>query len=83
MGSGEDGGSILPEGTPNTQWRPQRRPDRAPLRPLTHSREPLRPPPITPARGPPDWDEGLDPLPDWDVLAPSEPEFAFDQRISW
>jgi hypothetical protein len=79
MDSGEDGGSILPEGMPD----PQRHPNRAPLCALTHSGEPLRPPPITPARWPPDWDDRLDPLSDWDALAQPEPEFAFDQRISW
>ena len=43
--------------------------------------EPPRPPPISPARGPPAWDEAPEPAPDWDLVAQPEPEF--DQRITW
>ncbi len=48
---------------------------------LTHIGEPPRPPPISPARGPPAWDEAPEPVPDWDLVAQPEPEF--DQRITW
>jgi hypothetical protein len=50
---------------------------------LTHIGEPLRPPPITPARGPPAWDDDLGPRPDWDLIAQPDPGFEFDQRVSW
>ena len=50
---------------------------------LSHISEPIEPPPITPAGGPPDWDDEPAPLPDYDVLVPPVPEFEFDQRISW
>ena len=46
--------------------------------------EPARPPRIAPARGPPmgeESDDGLaDALPDWEPLAPPEPEYVFDQQ---
>ena len=48
------------------------------------------PPRITPARGPPLWDdcdaqmgEGLDVPPDGDDVAHLAPEFEVDQRVSW
>jgi hypothetical protein len=50
---------------------------------LNHIGEPPRPPPITPARGPPAWDDAPQPLPDWDLLGQPEPELEFDQRITW
>lgn len=50
---------------------------------LTHLGEPCEPPRIVPARGPPAWDDLLEPLPDWDALAQAAPQFEFDQRISW
>ena len=50
---------------------------------LSHIGEPAKPPPISPARGPPGWDDALEPLPDWDVIAQPEAELEFDQRISW
>ncbi len=50
---------------------------------LTHIGEPPRPPPISPARGPPAWDEAPEPMPDWDLLQQPEPDFEFDQRVSW
>ena len=45
--------------------------------------EPPRPPPISPARGPPAWDETPESEPDCDLLAQPEPELEFDQRITW
>ena len=50
---------------------------------LTHIGEPPRPPPITPARGPPAWDDAPEPTPDWDLIAQPDPGFEFDQRVSW
>ena len=50
---------------------------------LTHIGESPRPPLISPARGPPAWDEAPEPMPDWDLLGQPEPDFAFDQRVSW
>jgi len=50
---------------------------------LTHIGEPPRPPPITPARGPPAWLDVSEPMPDWDLLNQPEPDFEFDQRVSW
>jgi hypothetical protein len=50
---------------------------------LTHLGEPAEPPRIAPARGPPAWDDLLEPLPDWDTLAQPAPELELDQRISW
>jgi hypothetical protein len=46
--------------------------------------EPTRPPPVSPARGPPGWEGMLDPSPLYDPTAPAPvPEYAFDQRVSW
>jgi len=50
---------------------------------LTHIGEPPRPPPITPARGPPAWDDAPEPMPDWDLLQQPDPDFEFDQRMAW
>jgi hypothetical protein len=50
---------------------------------LTHIGEPPRPPPISPARGPPAWDETPERMPDWELLQQPEPDFAFDERVSW
>jgi hypothetical protein len=50
---------------------------------LTHIGEPSRPPPIAPARGPPAWEDAPEPMPDWDLLGPPEPDFEFDQRVAW
>jgi hypothetical protein len=50
---------------------------------LTHIGEPPRPPLISPARGPPAWDEAPEPMPDWDLLQQPEPDVEFDQRVSW
>jgi len=41
---------------------------------------PRRPPPISPAHGPPAWDEAPESGPDCDPVAQPEPEF--DQRIA-
>ncbi len=50
----------------------------------THIREPTRPPAISPARGPPAWeDTPLEVDPDYDLLAQPEPEVEFDQRVHW
>jgi hypothetical protein len=46
--------------------------------------EPPEPPPISPARGPPAWDDPpVDLVPDWDALAQSSPEYVFDQEVQW
>jgi hypothetical protein len=50
---------------------------------LTHIGEPPRPPPITPARGPPAWDDMPESEPDWNRLQQPEFDFEFDQRIAW
>jgi hypothetical protein len=50
---------------------------------LTHRGELPEPPRVTPARGPPAWDDLLEPLPDWDALAQPAPELELDRRISW
>lgn len=46
---------------------------------------------ITPARGPPLWDEsgaqevnqGVPALPDWDAISQSPPDYPEDQRTNW
>jgi hypothetical protein len=59
---------------------------------LAHIGEPMRPPPVAPARDPPAWagdiDAGdvIDPEGEptgLDPLAQPEPEYIFDQRITW
>jgi len=50
---------------------------------LTYIGEPPRPPPITPARGPPAWDDAPEPVPDWDLLKQPESDVEFDQRMTW
>ena len=47
-------------------------------------------PRVTPARGPPLWDDGdaqageaVEPVPDWDEAAQTVPDFGVDQRVSW
>ena len=49
--------------------------------------EPITPPTIAPARGPPLWAAlaaaVLDSLPPADTFAPPEPAFVFDQRLAW
>jgi hypothetical protein len=39
--------------------------------------------PITPVRGPSGWDEGIEPLPDWDEMTQPEPEYQFAQPVDW
>ena len=61
---------------------------------LDHIGEDSRPPRITPARGPPLWDEfdvalaaredaGAEAHQEWDPSAQSAPEYQVDQRIDW
>jgi hypothetical protein len=51
---------------------------------LDHLGEPIRPPPVSPARGPPGWEERFDPTPVFDPTAPApEPDYEFDQRVTW
>jgi hypothetical protein len=46
---------------------------------LNHIGEPAEPPRISPARGPPAWDDPpVEAVPDWDALAQPQPEFVFD-----
>lgn len=33
--------------------------------------------------GLPTWEDDPEPMPDWNLLAPPEPGFEFDQRIAW
>jgi hypothetical protein len=48
------------------------------------------PPRISPARGPPLWedcnaqvDDGVQIAPDWDLAAQPAPDYEVDQRINW
>jgi len=57
---------------------------------LEHIGVETEPPRITPARGPPLWDEcdaqaaeGVEPAPGWDEAAQPAPDFEVDQRVSW
>ena len=51
---------------------------------LTHIGEPAEPPRISPARGPPAWeDPAIAAVPDWDALAQAQPEYLFDRQIQW
>jgi hypothetical protein len=51
---------------------------------LSHIREPPEPPRISPARGPPAWDDPpVDLGPDWDALAQPSPECVFNQEVQW
>ena len=57
---------------------------------LDHIGAEAEPPRITPARGPPLWDEcdaqmgeGVNAQPDWDEAAQPAPDFEVDQRVSW
>ena len=46
--------------------------------------EPAEPPRISPARGPPAWDDPpVEAVPDWDALAQPQPEYVFDQEVQW
>jgi len=51
---------------------------------LKHVGEPAEPPPISPARGPPAWDDPpVDLGPDWEALAQLSPEYVFNQEVQW
>jgi hypothetical protein len=57
---------------------------------LDHIGVDSEPPHISPARGPPLWDdcdaqvgEGVAAEPDWDLAAQAAPDFEVDQRINW
>ena len=57
---------------------------------LDHIGVDTEPPHISPARGPPLWDEcdaqmgeGVEVEPDWDLAAQSAPDFEIDQRVNW
>ena len=58
---------------------------------LDHIGVASEPPQISPARGPPLWDDGGDAQtdervhnePDWDLAAQSAPDYEVDQRVSW
>lgn len=57
---------------------------------LDHIGVESEPPHITPARGPPLWDdcdaragEGSQIEPDWDLAAQPAPDFEMDQRVNW
>ncbi len=49
---------------------------------LTHIGQPPRPPPITLARGPPEWEWDLDQL-SLEEVVETIPDYEFDQRINW
>ena len=57
----------------------------APLtRILQHIGEPAKPPPLSPARGPPPAEAAFDQSPLFDPVAPaSAPDFEFDQTVTW
>jgi len=51
---------------------------------LKHVGEPPEPPRISPARGPPAWDDPpVDLGPDWEALAQASPEYVFNQEVQW
>jgi hypothetical protein len=50
---------------------------------LEYIGESADPPPIAPARGPPDWEFKVESLPLYDSVDQSEPEFQFDQTLNW
>jgi hypothetical protein len=46
--------------------------------------ETAEPPRISPARGPPAWDDPpVDLGPDWDALAQPQPEYVPNQEVQW
>ena len=51
--------------------------------PEADAEEPAQPLRIAPTRGPPAWEEEAAPLPLPDPLAQPEPDFQFDQTVSW
>jgi hypothetical protein len=48
---------------------------------LTYLGEPATAPEVAPARGPPLWEQALEPLPHWQDTPAPVPEFVFDQRL--
>ena len=50
---------------------------------LKHIGEPTDPPRIAPARDPPAREEDVEPVALLDSLAQPEPDFQFDQTLSW
>jgi hypothetical protein len=51
---------------------------------LNHIGEPAERPRISPARGPPAWDDPpVDLVPDWKAQAQPSPEYVFDQEVQW
>jgi hypothetical protein len=50
---------------------------------LGHLPEPITPPAVARARGPPLWDPVTEPVANWDHAPAPVPEFVFDQRLSW
>ena len=57
---------------------------------LEHIGVQSEPPPISPARGPPLWDDcdaqmddGVDIAPDWHLAAQAAPDYEVDQRVNW
>ncbi|MCP5117109.1 MAG: IS91 family transposase, partial [bacterium] len=50
---------------------------------LEHIGESTDPPRIPPARGPPAWDGETEQLPLLDPVAQPDPDFQFDQTVSW
>ena len=51
---------------------------------LQHLGEPTQPPPLSPARGPPEWEESFDQSPAFDPSAAGPaPAFEFDQTVVW
>ena len=50
---------------------------------LEHIGEPADPPRIALARGPPAWEEDAEPVALLDQIAQPEPDFYFDQTVSW
>jgi hypothetical protein len=57
---------------------------------LNHIGADSEPPHISPARGPPLWDEGnalagegVEGEPDWDMAAQPAPDYEVDQRVNW
>jgi hypothetical protein len=51
---------------------------------LKHVGEPAEPPRISPARGPPAWDDQPDDLgPDCEALARASPGYVFNHEVQW
>ena len=50
---------------------------------LEHIGEPMEPPRVSPARGPPIWDEEISQDSLGDPLAQLAPDYEFDQTVSW